>query len=128
MLHLLQHRIGLAGGKGVTGKQQNRNLIRRCRRGSGQHIGRTRPNGSGAGHNPPPAALLGERSRCMHHSLLVPALVNRQPARRFLQRLPHSEYVTMAKYGEHAMDEAFRATAKVHILLIQEFYQRLRRR
>ncbi|MNB79324.1 hypothetical protein D3C75_260580 [compost metagenome] len=127
MLHLLQHRIGLAGSKGIARQQQHRNLIGRCRCSCGQHIGRSRPDRGGTGHNLPSAALLGERGRRMNHALLIAALIDCQLTRRLLQRLSKSEHVTVSEHSEHALDEALRPAAKVHILLIQKFYQRLRR-
>ncbi|MNC22720.1 hypothetical protein D3C75_707270 [compost metagenome] len=125
MFHLLQHRIGLTGGKRIAGKQQNRDLISRCSCRGRQHIGRAGSHRSCTGHDPPSAALLGKGGRRMNHALLISSLVNCQPTRCFLQRLPQTEYIAMTENRKYAVYEALRSAAKVHVLPVQKLHQRL---
>ncbi|MNB92734.1 hypothetical protein D3C75_398410 [compost metagenome] len=64
----------------------------------------------------------------MHHSLLIPPLIDRHLTRRFLKCLPQSKYIAMAENGEYTVYKTLRSIAKFHILLVQKFHQRLRRR
>jgi hypothetical protein len=72
--------------------------------------------------------LLGERGRCVHHRLLVAALVVSQPILHLMERLANSGDIAMAEDAEHTGEKRLAQAITLAVLDAQKPHERLRHR
>ena len=126
MLQLLQYWVRLAVCICVRRQQQNRNAVNRCSSCCGNHVQRSRTNGSSAGINCTAAHLFCICYTYMCDLLLVLALHIRQIILILLQRLSEAYNITMTENAHHTLYKTGFCSINIDILIAQELYQRLR--
>ena len=126
LLNLLQHRVRLTGSKHIAGQQQQRNAVGGGRRGGGNHIGRARTDGRGAGDDLAAQRLAGKTGGDVRHALFVTPLEDPHVAAVLFQRLAQPQHVAVAKDGEDTFYEFMLFAIDVEKLVIKELHQRLR--
>ena len=127
LFNLLEHRIRLAGGEDIARQQQQWDAVGAGGAGGGDHVGRSRTDGGGAGDNLPAQGLAGKTGGRVGHPLLVAPLIDAHIAAVLLQRLPQPQDVAMAENRENAFHELQLYAIHFQVLVIEELHQRLRR-
>ena len=87
LLQLLQHRIRLAGSKGICRKYQKRNVVYGSSGAGCHHIGCAGTDGRRTGNDFSAVVLLGKSDCRMAHTLLISSLEHPQLSRIGIQRL-----------------------------------------
>ena len=122
---LLEHRVRLAGRKGVGREQQERDVIDGSGQGGGDHVRRADTDRGRARDDLAAVVLLRVGDRSVRHALLVAALINTQVARVFLERLTEADDHAVAEDGEDAVYEGLFLAVHLDVLLVQELDDRL---
>jgi hypothetical protein len=120
LFQLPEHRVGLAGGKGIRRKDQQRDVVHRGRGAARQHVGRARADGRGAGNDLAPLVLLGEGGGDVAHALFVASLENLETAGVLVQGLPQPDGNPVAENRENAFDEFALFSVERKVLLIEK--------
>ena len=121
MLQLLQHRSLFPIGIDVRRKEEHGQTVDGGGRGAGDHVGRSRSDGGGAGQGRQTALGPGETGRSMHHGLLVAGLVVGQLRAVLFQGLTHSGDVAVAEDTEHGRDQPLPDAIPLAVLHLQVF-------
>ena len=127
MFDLLEHRVRLTAGIGVSGKHKQGDAVR-SRRGTGSdHIGRAGSDGGGGCKDLPAVHLSGIRDRGMGHALFILPLIDFQPPALLRKSLPESDGVAMPRKKEQALDKWDFGAAIGEVLVLQKTNQGLGR-
>jgi len=122
---LLQNRIRLAGGKGVTRQEQQGDSV-----GCGCASCRNKVQGTGAdrcghGNNLAAVVLLGIANGRMGHALFVLALVESQAVVTLFEGLADTDDAAMAEDTEDTLDKLLFLAVKTDVLVVHELEQSL---
>ena len=126
LLHLLEHRVGLSAGEGVSGEEQHRDAIHRGGSRRRDHVERPRPDRAGHGTDLSAPHLLGVGDGRMRHALLVVPLVIGQSMRAVHERLAEPHHVPVAEDPEHPSHELGFRPVDIQVLVVEKTHQRLR--
>ena len=104
-LDLLQHRVGLAAGKDIPWQKQDRNVVRRCRTCTGDHVQGPGADGTGHRHDLAPIVFLGEGSGGVYRPLLILRLVEGQLVPAVSEGLSDAHDTAVAEDAEDPLYE-----------------------
>jgi len=127
-LNLLQDRIRLSGGEGVTGQNQQRNAVGAGGTACSNHVHGTGPNGGDAWNNSAAVALLCKAHRYVSHGLFVVALVESEVMTALFQCLSDTDYAAVSEDPDDPVHKFFFFPVKLNELVIKEFHDRLSHR
>ena len=125
MLHLLQHRVGLAAGVGVAGQHQQGDIVGGCGAAGGNHVGSAGADGGCGDADLLALHLLGKGNGSLGHTLLILALIHFQPVGLLDQRLSQAHNIAVAGDDENAPDEGGLDPIDLNVLIFQETHQGL---
>ena len=125
VLHLLQHRVGLAAGIGIAGQHQQRNIIGGCSAAGSNHIGSAGTDGGGGNADLLTLHLLGKGNGSLRHALLVLSLIHFQPVGLLGQCLSQAHHIAVTGDDEHTADEGGHHAVHIDVLIFQKANQSL---
>ena len=126
LLDLLQHRVGLAAGEGIAGKDEQRDAVRRRGAAGGDHVQRAGADRRRAGNDLAAVLLLRVGNRGVRHALLVVTLEVGQVVTALFERLADTDHAAVAEDAEDAFDELGFLAVKADVLVVEELDEGLR--
>ena len=127
-LELLQDRVHGSRGEDIARKQQDGQTVDGGQGRTGDHVGSTRSDRAGAGHDAKPVLHSRVADCGVDHGLLVARLVVGQQVRSLVERLADAGHVAMAEDSKAAVHEAMLGAVALDVLCAEKSHQRLRHR
>ena len=126
VFHLLQHRVRRTRLKHIAGQQQQRQPVHMRDRSGGDHIGSSRPYGTGNGHDALAEQGFAIGNRAMRHGLFIVGAVGGQLRAFVPQRFAQACHIAVTKDGKHPCAIGLHAAiVHFHPQCGQVLYQRL---
>ena len=101
-LHLLQHRVRRARGKGIAGQQQHRQAVHVGHRGRCHHVGGARSDAGADGHHALAQMGFGKANGRVRHALFIVGTEGFQCFALFPEGFAQARHVAVAEDGENA--------------------------
>ena len=125
LFKLLQHGVGLPGGKRIRREQQQRHVVDRCGGCRRDHVCGAGADGGRAGNDLSAVVHFGKRRGGVRHALLVLPLEHLQLPGVFIQRLPEPDHNAVPEHRKDPFHKFGFPAVKRDVLVVQELHKRL---